>query len=104
MKRIPPHCREQKCNLYLMAFIVAELSFLERFTCSGFFGTDVKKLKEKRNIQGLILALKNKDPKVQYDAAEALGDLRDNRAVEPLTAALKNDEFSGVRWKAAEHS
>ena len=46
-----------------MAFIVAELSFLERFTCAGFFGTDVKKLKETRNVQGLILALKNGIPK-----------------------------------------
>jgi HEAT repeat protein len=102
MKLIPLHCRKKKCNLYLMVFIVAELSFLERFTSAGFFGTDVKKLKETRNVQGLILALKNRDPKVQYDAAEALGDLGDNRAVEPLATALKNDEFSGVRWKAAE--
>jgi len=85
-----------------MAFIVADLSFIERFTSSGIFGTDVKKLKETRNVKGLILALKNKDPKVQYDAAEALGDMRDYRAVEPLATALKNDEFSGVRWKAAE--
>jgi HEAT repeat protein len=102
MKFIPQNCRKKKYNLYLMAFIVAELSFLERFTCAGFFGTDVKKLKETRNVQGLILALKNRDPKIQYDAAEALGDLGDNRAVEPLATALKNDEFSGVRWKAAE--
>jgi len=100
MKRIPPHCREKKCTFYLMAFIVTELSFLER--CSGFFGTDVKKLKETRNVQGLILALKNRDPKIQYDAAEALGEVGDSRAVEPLVTALKNDEFSGVRWKAAE--
>jgi HEAT repeat protein len=85
-----------------MGSIIIGLSFLEGFSCGVFFGTDVKKLKEKRNIQGLILALKNKDPKVQYDAAEALGDLRDNRAVEPLAAALKSHEFSGVRWKAAE--
>jgi len=85
-----------------MVFIVAGLSFLERLSCAGLFGTDVKKLKETRNVQGLILALKNKDPTVQYDAAEALGDIRDNRAVEPLVTALKNDEFSGVRWKAAE--
>jgi HEAT repeat protein len=102
MKPFPPHCREKKCPLYLMAFIIAELSFLERFTSAGFFGTDVKKLKETRNVQGLILALKHRDPKVQYDAAEALGDLGDNRAVEPLATALKRDEFSGVRWKASE--
>jgi HEAT repeat protein len=102
MKLFPQHCRKKKYYLYLMTFIVVGLSFLERFTCAGLFGTDVKKLKETRNVQGLILALKDKDPKVQYDAAEALGEIGDNRAVEPLTTALKNDEFSGVRWKAAE--
>ena len=85
-----------------MVFIVAGLSFFERFTCSGLFGKDVKKLKQSRDVQGLVLALKNRDPKIQYDAAEALGDLGDSRAVEPLVTALKNDEFSGVRWKAAE--
>ena len=85
-----------------MVLIVADLFFFDRFTCSGLFGTDTKKLREKRNVQGLIFALKHKDPAVQYDAAEALGDLRDARAVGPLITALKNDELSGVRWKAAE--
>jgi HEAT repeat protein len=102
MKHLPPYCREKKCSRYLLFFILAGLSFLGRFSCSGLFGTDVKKLKETRNVQGLILALKNRDPKIQYDAAEALGDIGDFRAVEPLAIALKNDEFSGVRWKAAE--
>ena len=102
MKPFPRHNREKKSSLYLMVFIVAGLSFFERLICSGLFGTDVKKLKQSRNIQGLILALKNRDPKIQYDAAEALGDMGDTMAVEPLVTALKNDEYSGVRWKAAE--
>ncbi len=85
-----------------MVFIVTGLSFFECVIFSGLFGTDMKKLKETRNVHGLILALKNKDPKIQYDAAEALGDIGDKRAVEPLATALKNDEFGGVRWKAAE--
>jgi HEAT repeat protein len=92
----------RKKSLYLIVYIVAGLSFLERFSCIGLFGTDVKKLKESRNVQGLIFALRHKDPTVQYDAAEALGDIGDERAVEPLLAALKNDETGGVRWKAAE--
>jgi HEAT repeat protein len=84
-----------------MALIVADMVFFENIAGS-FFGIDVKKLKQNQNVKGLIAALKSKDPTVQYDAAEALGELRDPRAVEYLTAALKNDELSGVRWKAAE--
>jgi len=100
MKPFLPHRR--KTPLYLITFILAGLSFLERFTCSGLFGTDVQKLKETRNVAGLIFALQHKDPTVQYEAAEALGEIGDERAVEPLLAALKNDETSGVRWKAVE--
>jgi HEAT repeat protein len=102
MESVPLHRRRKKCSLLILFVVVAGLSFLERFTRSGLFWTDVKKLKETRNVQGLILALKHKDPTVQYDAAEALGEIGDSRVVEPLIAALKNDEISGVRWKAAE--
>jgi len=102
MKLFPLHSRKKKSPLYPMVYIVTGMSFFERFTCSGLFGKDVKKLKQSRDVQGLVLALKNRDPKIQYDAAEALGYLGDSRAVEPLVTALKNDEFSGVRWKAAE--
>jgi HEAT repeat protein len=92
----------RKKSLNMIVFIMAGLSFLERFSCIGLFGTDVKKLKESRNVEGLIFALRDKDPTVQYDAAEALGDIGDERAVEPLLTAFKNDETGGVRWKAAE--
>lgn len=102
MEPVPPHFRLKKYSLYLLAFILADLLFFERFIRSGLLGTDVKHLREKRNVQGLIFALKSNDPTVQYDAAEALGNLGDSRAVEPLVTALKNDELSGVRWKAAE--
>ena len=102
MKQLPPYCRGKKYSRYFMVIIFAGFFFLERFSCSGLFGTNVKKLRESRNVQGLIFALQHKDPTVQYDAAEALGDIGDERAVEPLLAALKNDETGGVRWKAAE--
>jgi len=102
MENDPGFIREKKCLLYIMALIVVDLFFFDRFTFSAIFGRDVKKLKEKQNVQGLIFALKSKDPTVQYDAAEALGNLGDARAVVPLITALKNDELSGVRWKAAE--
>jgi HEAT repeat protein len=95
-----PNCRKK--SLYMIVFIMAGLFFLERFSCSLLFGTDVKKLRESRNVQGLIFALQHKDPTVQYEAAEALGEIGDERVVEPLLAAFKNDETGGVRWKAAE--
>lgn len=94
--------RKKNYHLRIMLPIAVDLLFFDRFICSGLFGTDVKTLKEKRNVKGLISALNCKDLKVQYDAAEALGDLGDDRAVGPLISALKNVELSGVRWKAAE--
>ena len=48
-----------------------------------------------------LAALKDKDPKVRREAADALGRLRDKAATEPLVASLKDDD-RGVRWSAAE--
>jgi len=59
-------------------------------------------MKAARDVRGLIRLLKHRDLDVQYGAAEALGEIGDSGAVEPLIAALKNNEYSGVRWKAAE--
>ena len=50
----------------------------------GLFSPNVGKLKEKRNVPGLALALEDKDPKVQYPSAEALGDLGTRKASFPL--------------------
>ncbi len=82
--------------------VLAGLSFFERIRCGNPFSPDIKKLTKTRNMQGLIHALRHKDPKIQYDAAEALGETRDIQAVEPLITALTHNELSGVRWKAAE--
>lgn len=62
---------------------------------------NIYKMKEKRNVKGLIKALRYKDDWVRRDAAEALGEIKDTRAVEPLINALK-DEDSSVRELAAE--
>jgi HEAT repeat protein len=59
-------------------------------------------MKAAEDVSGLIRLLNHKDPDVQYEAAGAIGDIGDSSAVEPLIAALKNNELSGVRWKAAE--
>jgi HEAT repeat protein len=68
----------------------------------GLFGPNIGKLKERRNISGLALALEDKDPEVQYRAAEALGDIGEEKSVGQLIAAMTRSEYSGVRWKAAE--
>ena len=52
-------------------------------------------------MEPLIAALKDGDSDVRKAAAEALGEIKDPRAVEPLIAALK-DEYSYVRQAAAE--
>jgi HEAT repeat protein len=85
-----------------MALILIDLAFFDRFSTAGLLGPDIKKLKERRDIAGLARLLEHKDPLIQYEAAEALGNLGDEKAVGALITALKRDEFSGVRWKAAE--
>jgi HEAT repeat protein len=62
----------------------------------------VKRLEERGDVQGLIRALRNRDPGVQYEAVEALGELRDPAATPALMGALTGDQYSGIRWKAAE--
>jgi len=62
----------------------------------------VRKLRESRDVHGLIRVLRKRDPGIQYEAAEALGDIGDPAAVGPLMEALTGDQYSGVRWKAAE--
>ena len=56
-----------------------------------------------RVVPELIVVLQDqrKDPEVRKNAAEALGKIKDPRAVEPLIATLK-DKDSEVRWHAAE--
>jgi HEAT repeat protein len=96
----PPVFRYKRL-FYLMVPIVVELAFFENFNPAGLLGPDVKKLKRRWDVANLARLLDHKDPQVQYEAAEALGNLGDERAIDPLIAALKRDEFSGVRWKAA---
>lgn len=62
----------------------------------------VKRLKEQGDVAGLIRALHNRDPAVQYQAVEALGELANPVATDALMGALVGDQYSGIRWKAAE--
>lgn len=61
-----------------------------------FFGPpNVEKMKRKRNIKGLIKALGyEKEIRIRRDAAEALGEIGDPRALEPLIAALRDKDKS----------
>ncbi len=63
---------------------------------------NVKRLKEERNVDALICTLGDRDINVQYEATEALGDLRDPHAIGPLMELLTGDQYSSIRWKAAE--
>jgi len=69
----------------------------------GLFGPpNVKKLKAKNDLQGLIKALTYEaDSNIRLAAATALRDFKDNRAVTALAKALR-DKNKHVRLKAAE--
>lgn len=68
----------------------------------ALFKPNVEKLKAKRNVEGLIKALSyEKDPDVREDAASALGEIGNSKAVEPLIKALE-DSGNVVRRYAAE--
>ena len=70
------------------------------FSFSGY-GSSIEELEAKKDVKGLIKALRNKDSGVRKAAAEALGKIGDQRAVEPLIEALR-DEYWRVREAAAE--
>jgi len=65
------------------------------------FRPDIGKLKEKKDVDGLIKALRDKDSDIRLEVAYALGEIKDKRAVEPLIQALK-DEDNFVREAAVE--
>jgi HEAT repeat protein len=91
---------------------------------------DINSLKERKDFRGLIRALKHRDPQVQFDASaalsdlgsegvthlidgltsrsrdtrlgiiEALGEIKDRSAVDPLIRLLKDRDIE-IRWEAA---
>lgn len=62
----------------------------------GVFSTKpkIQKLSAKRDVEGLIRALGHKDDKVRNEAAIALGQLGDPKAVPSLTRAFLEDKYS----------
>src|SRR5688500_11977735 len=68
----------------------------------SLYTDDIRKMREESNIKGLIKALKYEaDSSVRKAAAEALGEIKDVRAVEPLIAILQ-DIDRDVAMAAAE--
>jgi HEAT repeat protein len=67
---------------------------------AGLSKPNIDKLQSRRNIKGLIKALHYKEPAVRQATAEALGNIGDGGAVEPLIQALKDDN-ENVRTGAA---
>lgn len=60
---------------------------------------DIKKLAARGKVDALVKALTHPDAKIRSEAAEALGKLRDPRAIEPLVAAC-GDDVLDVRHSA----
>jgi HEAT repeat protein len=83
-------------------FLVSGISLFDQLKNALTSGKDIVKMKASGNVRGLIRLLNHRNPDVQYEAAEALGEIRDASAVCPLVAILTGDSLSGVRWKAAE--
>jgi len=71
----------------------------------GLFKPNVRRMKVKKDVEGLIKALNyERDHDVRMGAAEALGEIGDKRAVEPLIQALKADSYLQARaaWALGE--
>lgn len=54
-----------------------------------------------RAVPGIIALLRNENPTIRGDAANALGLIKDRSAIEPLQALL-NEEIAAVRESAQE--
>lgn len=54
---------------------------------------DIKELYSRRDVDGLIKALNHKEVEVRREAADALGRIGDERAIEPLIIALREESM-----------
>ena len=60
---------------------------------------NIEKLKQERDVKGLIKALGHRDPEIRRHVTDALVELEEPRAVEPLIGILKNAQRD--HWAAA---
>ncbi len=63
--------------------------------------SDVMRMKDNNDLEGLLRALRDQDIAVRAEAALSLGGIGDKRAVEPLIATLQDDTDPYVRSLAA---
>lgn len=63
---------------------------------------DIIRMRQECDIPSLLAILTFGEMDTRYAAIDALGRLRDPRAIEPLIESLRSDAYSGLRWKAAE--
>lgn len=95
-----------KCNSNLSYQVEEEFDstirwrFKQSVSIRGVNATHQFRLEYRKDLEPLFAALRHKDDDVRGDAANALGEIGDPRAVEPLASALK-DETSHVRQLAA---
>lgn len=58
----------------------------------NLFRSRVERMARKKDVEGLIKALKDEDWTVRKRVAEVLGEICDIRAVEPLIQTLEDDD------------
>lgn len=63
---------------------------------------DIVKMRKGGDLPALLTVLAHGELDQRYSAIDALGLLRDPRAIELLVETLQSDAYSGLRWKAAE--
>jgi len=86
------HCK----GMFLMFVIHLHMEGKEMGIFDRLLGpSEVEKLKEKKDVEGLVRKLETGKPREQASAAYALGDIGDERATEPLIRLLERVETDG---------
>lgn len=68
----------------------------------SFLKPDINKMRNSKDIDGLIKALRHQDIRIRMNAAYAIGDVGDRKGVEPLIEVLKDPiQGWGIRMVAA---
>lgn len=86
-------------TLLFFVLIIMSILFLFRYKTLFF---NISRLKEKRNLQGLVGALLYGSWSIRGEAATALGEVGDESVVEPLIKALLKKQQLSVRHEAAK--
>ncbi|MFO7966766.1 MAG: HEAT repeat domain-containing protein [Archaeoglobaceae archaeon] len=94
-------CHHKFANKRTLATVI--LTLILALSLSGCSQNEsVEDLRSSGDVEGLIKKLNSSDSNTKAQAAEALGEIRDERAIKPLIYTLEHSEDSTVREKAAE--